>query len=236
MEEMPGFPSAALLKALLTGILDAVTVIDRQFRIVWANDARARMDHELRRISGKKERMNVPRYTLQDMAGRFCYERFRRRASPCPQCPSLEAFRTGRAQVTERRIDLPKGGVRWGETRAYPIFGNNGEVEYVMKISREITDRMRNQNERDDYIRSLETALSRLSGEAAIPAGTDSPLTAREKEVLILVARGLSNPEVAEVLKISPHTVKRHVVNIFQKLDLNDRTQAALWAAKHRMV
>ena len=55
-------------------------------------------------------------------------------------------------------------------------------------------------------------------------------LTDREMDVLLLIADGLSNGEIAEDLVISEHTVKTYVSNIFSKLNLNDRTQAAVYA------
>lgn len=57
-------------------------------------------------------------------------------------------------------------------------------------------------------------------------------LTAREREVLQLIAHGRSNKEIAGELKISERTVKTHVSNIFGKLELTDRTQVALYAHK----
>lgn len=56
------------------------------------------------------------------------------------------------------------------------------------------------------------------------------PLSARELEVLILMAEGLSNQEIAERLVIAAGTVKNHVGNILSKLDVRDRTQAILYA------
>ena len=58
-------------------------------------------------------------------------------------------------------------------------------------------------------------------------------LTARELEVLRLIAKGLSNHEIAASMFISEKTVKTHVSNILGKLGLEDRTQAAIWALKH---
>jgi DNA-binding NarL/FixJ family response regulator len=72
-------------------------------------------------------------------------------------------------------------------------------------------------------------------GPAAAGAGAEEAegyhdLTAREREVLQLIAQGRSNKEIGSELKISERTVKTHVSNIFGKLELTDRTQAALYA------
>jgi two-component system NarL family response regulator len=62
------------------------------------------------------------------------------------------------------------------------------------------------------------------------------PLTEREVEVLRLVAQGKTNKEIAHSLVISEKTVKNHVRNIFQKLDVYDRTQAAMEALKKGII
>jgi NarL family two-component system response regulator LiaR len=61
---------------------------------------------------------------------------------------------------------------------------------------------------------------------------TEDPLTEREVEVLILVAKGLSNQEIAERLVVTDGTVSAHVSNILGKLHLANRTQAALYALR----
>jgi DNA-binding NarL/FixJ family response regulator len=63
--------------------------------------------------------------------------------------------------------------------------------------------------------------------------GRGTSLTEREREVLALIADGRSNREIARALVLSEKTVKTHVSNILMKLDLADRTQAALWAVRH---
>jgi DNA-binding NarL/FixJ family response regulator len=62
------------------------------------------------------------------------------------------------------------------------------------------------------------------------------PLTNRELQVLRHVALGLSNREIGQSLGISIETVKEHVQNILRKLDVNDRTQAAVWAVRRDVV
>jgi NarL family two-component system response regulator LiaR len=64
------------------------------------------------------------------------------------------------------------------------------------------------------------------------PSGGVAALTAREREVLRLVARGLGNDAIAAALEISPATARTHVGNILSKLDLPNRTQAALFALR----
>ncbi|MFE3287884.1 LuxR C-terminal-related transcriptional regulator, partial [Streptomyces sp. NPDC059233] len=80
-----------------------------------------------------------------------------------------------------------------------------------------------------------EVAEALLSQEEQNPSGTGRPgsLTDREREVLGLIADGRSNREIARALVLSEKTVKTHVSNILMKLDLADRTQAALWAVRH---
>jgi DNA-binding NarL/FixJ family response regulator len=61
----------------------------------------------------------------------------------------------------------------------------------------------------------------------------DVHLTRREKDILVHLASGAANEEIAARLFISLHTVKTHIANIRKKLKLENRLQAALWAAKH---
>lgn len=61
-------------------------------------------------------------------------------------------------------------------------------------------------------------------------------LTTREKEVLILIANGMFNREIGIKLDISERTVKNHIANIFKKISVSDRTQAAVFAIKNGLV
>lgn len=63
----------------------------------------------------------------------------------------------------------------------------------------------------------------------------ESNLTTREIEVLELIAEGMINKEIGKQLYISEKTVKNHVSNIFKKLNVSDRTQAAIYAFKHNL-
>ncbi|GHF72109.1 DNA-binding response regulator [Streptomyces mashuensis] len=78
-----------------------------------------------------------------------------------------------------------------------------------------------------------EVAGALLAQDEGTGHGRGNGLTEREREVLALIADGRSNREIARALVLSEKTVKTHVSNILMKLDLADRTQAALWAVRH---
>jgi DNA-binding NarL/FixJ family response regulator len=82
-------------------------------------------------------------------------------------------------------------------------------------------------------------ALRRITSVLATPrvnSHTDAPLTQRENEVLLLLAQGLTNNEIAQSLGISYETVKEHVQHILRKIGVVDRTQAAVWAVRNNVV
>ena len=60
-----------------------------------------------------------------------------------------------------------------------------------------------------------------------------APLTVREREILVCLSSGAGNEEIADHLHISPHTVKNHITNIYKKINVPNRLQACMWAAKN---
>jgi DNA-binding NarL/FixJ family response regulator len=86
----------------------------------------------------------------------------------------------------------------------------------------------------------LKTLLSRAQTAreqpGALKATDEADLTERELEVLRLIARGATNREIAEALVISEGTVKNHISNILGRLNLRDRTQAAIYARDHGLL
>lgn len=71
---------------------------------------------------------------------------------------------------------------------------------------------------------------------AALETDAKARLTARELQVLELIVAGRTNKEIADTLIISEKTVKNHVTNLLKKLNLSDRTQAAVFALRHNLV
>jgi NarL family two-component system response regulator LiaR len=82
-------------------------------------------------------------------------------------------------------------------------------------------------------------AAARLMREVCAPEGPEAltePLTEREAEVLELIARGKANKQIARELFVAMSTVKTHINNLYRKLNLSSRTQAALYAARIGLV
>jgi DNA-binding NarL/FixJ family response regulator len=82
-------------------------------------------------------------------------------------------------------------------------------------------------------IRAIEAFLATLPSEAGKVAAAAESLSSRELEVLRLLAAGRSNAQIADELVISQNTVIRHVSNIFVKIGVENRTEAASYAHRH---
>jgi DNA-binding NarL/FixJ family response regulator len=79
----------------------------------------------------------------------------------------------------------------------------------------------------------LDPKAARVLLDSRRTSADSDTLTDREREVLLLVRGGLANKQIARKLGISERTVKAHLTNVFQRLGVTDRTQAALWASEH---
>jgi len=176
---------------------------------------------------------------LHEMIGKPCYAVWRRREYPCPVCLLKIVSETREPCMMERWLDLPGKERRYAEVRAYPVFDDHGFVKHVFEIIVPITDKKKDERKRKKYVESLEKTIVELnaagitSQKRIATRREDAVLTPREQEVLRLVTRGFSNKEIAGILNVSFDTVKTHIKNIFCKLNVTDRTQAAVWAASH---
>lgn len=110
-----------------------------------------------------------------------------------------------------------------------------GVKGYILKTSQavEIADSVRKIAQGRDVI--SESVRHKIYEKQHVQPALHDSLTARETEVLKEIAKGLSNQEISEALYISLKTVKTHVSNILAKLQVEDRTQAAIYAIKHKI-
>lgn len=115
-----------------------------------------------------------------------------------------------------------------------------GAISYVLKDVRmeELSETIRRaaRGEATLHPRIASRVIKEINGSSRGDPNPFTELTAREMEVLKLVANGLSNCMIASFLVISENTVKGHVSNILSKLQLSDRTQAAVYAWRQGIV
>lgn len=123
------------------------------------------------------------------------------------------------------------------DEKVYPAL-EAGAVGYMLKTSsaHEIADAIRSAYEGERVLEPEVTdkMLTRLTQKPQRLLHEE--LTSREMEVLLLIAQGHSNQEIADLLFITLKTVKTHVSNILSKLQVDDRTQATIYAFKHNLV
>ena len=80
------------------------------------------------------------------------------------------------------------------------------------------------------------TTAGKLADSLAAPRKGIIALSSREREILVLIARGYSNRDIATALGVTTRTIAMHVTSIFSKLNVSSRTQAALWAIREGLV
>lgn len=147
----------------------------------------------------------------------------------------IEATKAILAEWPEAKIIIVTSFI--DDEKVYPAL-EAGAAGYMLKTSSasEIAKAIRStyQGERVLEPEVTDKMLERLTRKEVHYPHED--LTSREMEVLLLIAEGCSNQEIADQLFITLKTVKTHVSNILSKLEVDDRTQATIYAFKHQLI
>jgi len=111
-----------------------------------------------------------------------------------------------------------------------------GAISYLLKSARadEIVQAIRAAVQGESRIESK--VANQLMQSMRRPTALHAQLTEREREVLLMIAEGKTNQDIADALYIGIKTVKTHVSNILQKLEVEDRTQAAVYAHRNGLL
>jgi len=123
------------------------------------------------------------------------------------------------------------------DEKVFPAM-DSGASGYLLKTSsaNEIADAIRATYQGDTVIeKEVSDKILDKQHSDSLPKLHDQ-LTSREYEVLLLIGEGYSNQEIADELFITLKTVKTHVSNILSKLEVEDRTQATIYAFKHNLI
>jgi len=161
----------------------------------------------------------------------------------CRECgfASCMAFAASLSLQETIPEQCPYLGLPMAEQAIYPVYDKAGNLRSTVTIGIDTAKARHKPECKSAYVECPEKQRSDLSGSRELNkneanSSLPTPLTNRELEVLRMVAQGDTNTEISTHLEISPHTVKSHVIHIFNKVGVNDRTQAAVWATRQNLV
>lgn len=122
------------------------------------------------------------------------------------------------------------------DEKLYPVI-EAGAASYMLKTSRasDIADALRATYRGETVLEPKVTGKMMSKMRQKQECKPHEELTEREREILLLIAEGKSNQEIADELFIALKTVKTHVSNILNKLNVSDRTQAVIYAFRHQL-
>ena len=163
--------------------------------------------------------------------------------SNCRECGfyTCLAFAAALSRGRTSMVKCPFMARPMEEKATFPVYDEKGNLVRTVSLDIDTSGLRRRINQKDAHIQTLEKQVSALEKRrqadiAAANAELPTPLTLREIEVLRCIAGGLTNKEISSRLNISQHTVKSHVIHIFNKIGVNDRAQASAWGAMHGVV
>ena len=134
-------------------------------------------------------------------------------------------------RLGEERDNL-RAALRWS--------AENGETEQAVRVGTMLWEAMEFALAEPARIASSDSASIPVAATESVVAPSvparGGPLSAREREVAVLLARGFTNRQIADTLVIAEGTAERHVANILNELSLSSRAQAAVWALEHGLL
>ena len=215
---------------ILDNAADGAFVVDEEQRIVYWNEA-------AEAILG---------YTPEEVLGLSCYEILggcddHGRAICCPQCyVSVTAAATGKAVTSyDVATRTSSGQMRWISVTILVVFAaNQDSAPLVVHLFRDATKK----KQREKFILQMLVEAETIQAATVTSRPLSSArelaeeLTEREREVLALLAQGLNTHDIAKSLSISSATVRNHVQNILNKLQVHSRLEAVAYAFEHGLI
>lgn len=159
----------------------------------------------------------------------------------CRHCHVAVTALTGGAVANyDTLVHTKSGGVRWVNMSTLTFPANGGPADtMIVHLFRDITQKKENEQLLRQVLRAAKELDDGEAPKGAPPASMSDPdpdLTHREREVLGLLAQGLTTSELARSLSISPSTVRNHIRNILEKLNVHSRLEAVVYAINNGLV
>lgn len=220
--------------------------MDRLFQALAKTDGVLVIDQDQHIIYWNQAAEEILGYTSREVMGQPCYKILAGRDDQgrlvCREYCHVAMTALNQRAVTnyDSSIRTKSGDVRWINMSTFTFPLNDSRVSSVLvHLFRDVTSKKQNEQFTSQVLaaaRQLQTGeLSQVASSTSVEQqGTH--LTDREREILTLLARGLSTNNIAQSLSISPATVRNHIRNILQKLRVHSRLEAVLYALEHGLI
>ena len=139
----------------------------------------------------------------------------------------------------DTHVRTKSGEARWISVSILTFLSPDDSTPYVVHLFRDATQKRESQQFAQQVLDAARRMQERSFSASQFPVSAKSPtqsLTAREREVLALLAQGLSTRDIAQTLSISSSTARNHVQNILHKLNVHSRLEAVAYAFEHGLV
>jgi PAS domain S-box-containing protein len=153
---------------------------------------------------------------------------------------AVTALTGGAVANYDTLVRTKSSGALWINMSIFTFLANGRPADtLVVHLFRDITQRKQDEQLLQQVLRAAKDLESTELSQAVPAASMEGPgasLTNREREVLSILALGFNTGEIAQSLSISPSTVRNHIRNILQKLNVHSRLEAVLYALKYGLV
>jgi PAS domain S-box-containing protein len=208
---------------------DGAFVTDEDQRIIFWNQAATQITgHPYQEVS------SLPCYEVlagRDDQGRlFCFEHCR---------IAKAALRDKSVKDYDISISHKSDGVRWINLSTLTFPANGDKSKVLLHLFRDVTRQKQSEQLISQMLKAARDLQNGGSPQTSFPVENGQPvddLTNRELDVLSLLAQGFSTDKIARSLSISPSTVRNHIRNILQKLQVHSRLEAVVQAHKHGLI
>jgi PAS domain S-box-containing protein len=220
-------------------------LMDSLFQVLdSAADGAYAIDEDQHIVYWNKAAEEILGYTSEEVVGRACFEILgglddHGHAICRHHCHVSTTALTGSPVTSYDTCARTRSGqARWINISILTLPTSENSNSLVIHLFRDATEKKQS----EQFTRQVLNAAKSLRGAAGLRptapelAGTAAELTDREREVLTLLAQGLSTRDIAEYLSISPSTARNHVQNVLHKLNVHSRLEAVSYAFEHGLV
>lgn len=169
--------SSQKLKAILDVIGEGISIIDDNLKIV--------------RVNPIIEKWAGP---LDDLKGRYCYIAYQKRDTPCENCPTIKAFKTGKVERARQHAYDCQGNIRYFEFTSAPIFDQHGRITSVVELAVDLTEKIELEQKLKETRDRLQAIFDSISDGISVIDKNYQILRVNREILNMFNKRGFSDP------------------------------------------